>query len=279
MFIDSGLRRACAVLGIKLTHSATRADRPAGAKSNDTSAPSGTSSWSRSPPRADGVGTRVDTLAELNSLFTAWVEQVYHQRVHSETGQAPLARFLAAGPPVPTPAELLAEAFRWGEWRTVTKTATVSLHGNLYEVDPAFAGVEGRTGLRPVRPHRHHRAAPRPARREGDAVQDRPARAPQGRRRHPTTGRPHRDRLPAPARGPPDPLPGRTAPLRPTHRTNPARTRTGRSPQRPDEPTDADCPSTRPPTHDGLRYDADLLTLAAPAHLRGGRRSDVEVTG
>ena len=31
MFIDSGLRRACAVLGIKLTHSAP-ADRPAGAK-------------------------------------------------------------------------------------------------------------------------------------------------------------------------------------------------------------------------------------------------------
>jgi len=54
---------------------------------------------------------------------------------------APLARFLAAGPPVPTPAGLLREAFRWGEWRTVTKTATVSLHGNLYEVDPALAGA------------------------------------------------------------------------------------------------------------------------------------------
>jgi putative transposase len=54
---------------------------------------------------------------------------------------APLARFLAAGPPAPTPAELLTEAFRWGEWRTVTKTATVSLHGNLYEVDPALAGA------------------------------------------------------------------------------------------------------------------------------------------
>ena len=35
----------------------------------------------------------------------------------------------------------MAEAFRWGEWRTVTKTATVSLHGNLYEVDPALAGA------------------------------------------------------------------------------------------------------------------------------------------
>src|SRR5450759_2644510 len=89
----------------------------------------------------DGAGSAVDTLAELNSLFTAWVEQVYHQRVHTETGMTPLARFLAAGPPVPTPAGLLTEAFRWGEWRTVTSTATVSLHGNLYQVDAALAGT------------------------------------------------------------------------------------------------------------------------------------------
>jgi putative transposase len=86
-------------------------------------------------------GSAVGTLAQLNALFTAWVEQVYHCRVHTETGQAPLARFLAAGPPVPTPAAVLGEAFRWGEWRTVTSTATVSLHGNVYQVDPALAGA------------------------------------------------------------------------------------------------------------------------------------------
>ena len=33
----------------------------------------------------------------------------------------------------------LAEAFRWSEWRTVSKTALVSLHGNRYQVDPALA--------------------------------------------------------------------------------------------------------------------------------------------
>ena len=32
-------------------------------------------------------------LLELNALFTAWVETVYHHRVHSETGQTPLARW------------------------------------------------------------------------------------------------------------------------------------------------------------------------------------------
>jgi hypothetical protein len=34
----------------------------------------------------------------------------------------------------------LAEAFRWSAYRTVTKTATVSLHGNRYQVEPHLAG-------------------------------------------------------------------------------------------------------------------------------------------
>jgi putative transposase len=60
--------------------------------------------------------------------------------VHSETGQAPLARW-AAGVldplPLPSPAQLH-EAFRWSERRTVRKTATVSLHGNLCQVDASL---------------------------------------------------------------------------------------------------------------------------------------------
>jgi putative transposase len=83
---------------------------------------------------------RLRDLAELNRLFTAWTETVYHAREHSETGQAPLARWEAGGPfPLPAAADL-ADAFRWAEWRTVTRTATVSMHGNRYQVDPALAG-------------------------------------------------------------------------------------------------------------------------------------------
>ena len=37
-------------------------------------------------------------VAELNRLFSAWVETVYHRRVHTETGQAPIERLLAGGP-------------------------------------------------------------------------------------------------------------------------------------------------------------------------------------
>jgi putative transposase len=51
-----------------------------------------------------------------------------------------LARWLAGGPfAVPAPADL-AEAFRWSEHRTVSKTALVSLHGNRYQVDPLLVG-------------------------------------------------------------------------------------------------------------------------------------------
>src|SRR6476660_4069893 len=69
-------------------------------------------------------------LVELNTLFTAWVETVYHRRVHTETEQTPLERWSVIGTPtLPTPGQLR-DAFLWSEWRTVAKTATVGLHGN-----------------------------------------------------------------------------------------------------------------------------------------------------
>ena len=51
--------------------------------------------------------------------------------------------FLAQGPPT-LPGELaLTGAFRWSERRTVSKTGTVGMHGNTYEVDPELAGRQG----------------------------------------------------------------------------------------------------------------------------------------
>jgi putative transposase len=37
-------------------------------------------------------------------------------------------------------ADDLTEAFLWSEYRTVTKTATVSLHGNTFQVDQTLVG-------------------------------------------------------------------------------------------------------------------------------------------
>jgi putative transposase len=87
-----------------------------------------------------GSGRELGDLAQLNTVFTAWVETVYHRRAHSETRQTPLDRWAVVGAPtLPTPAQLR-EAFLWSQWRTVTKTATVGLHGNHYEVDAALVG-------------------------------------------------------------------------------------------------------------------------------------------
>jgi putative transposase len=137
--VDSWLLRACARLGIKLVHSTP--GRPQGRGKIERFFRTVNSEFVVEIAAADGApGRAVADLAELNRLFTAWLETVYHRRTHSETGQAPLARWLAGGPfPVPAAADL-AEAFRWSEHRTVCKTALVSLHGNRYQVDPALVG-------------------------------------------------------------------------------------------------------------------------------------------
>jgi putative transposase len=133
-FVDSWLLRACAVLGIKLTHSTP--GRPQGRGKIERFFRTVRDQFLVEL----GDDADVAGLAELNRLFTAWVETVYHARVHSETGQGPLRRWLAVGPPpLPTPTQLR-EAFLWSEHRTVTKTATVSLHGNTYQVEQILTG-------------------------------------------------------------------------------------------------------------------------------------------
>lgn len=146
-FVDAWLLRACAKLGIKLTHSTP--GRPQGRGKIERFFRTVNEQFLvEIAPTSGGDGplTGLDPaagLTELNRLFTAWVEQVYHRRVHSETHTTPLARWDAAwadAPPArPSPASLR-EAFLWEARRTVTKTATVSLHGNTYQVEAALTG-------------------------------------------------------------------------------------------------------------------------------------------
>jgi putative transposase len=140
-FVDAWLLRACASLGIKLTHSTP--GRPQGRGKIErffrTVRDQFLVEITGEPDSVTGRHVVADLL-ELNRLFAAWVETSYHRAVHSETGQPPLARWQAGGPfPLPRPAALT-EAFLWEERRTVTKTATVSLHGNAYQVDAELVG-------------------------------------------------------------------------------------------------------------------------------------------
>lgn len=136
-FVSAQLMRALACLGIRLVHS--RPGEPAGRGKIERFFRTVRDQFLVELSTPEALAQVAD-LRRLNELFTAWVETVYHRREHSETGQGPLERFLAPGPPaLPTPAQLH-EAFLWEERRTVTKTATVSLHGNVYEVDAALVG-------------------------------------------------------------------------------------------------------------------------------------------
>ena len=139
-FADSSLARTCAVLGVKLTHSAP--GRPMGRGKIERAFETIQQQFlveitgdEQHPARH-----QVKDLEELNDLLDRWVRAVYHARVHSETGQAPQARYEAAGPPARPEPVLLREAFRWSAVRLVRKTATVSLEGNTYCVDPFLAG-------------------------------------------------------------------------------------------------------------------------------------------
>lgn len=81
------------------------------------------------------------TLELLNRATQAWVEQEYQRRVHSETKQTPLERWLA-GPSVGRPcpsSDALRRAFRMEATRMQRKSdGTITVEGVRYEVPSAY---------------------------------------------------------------------------------------------------------------------------------------------
>ncbi|MDA8317089.1 MAG: DDE-type integrase/transposase/recombinase [Actinomycetota bacterium] len=132
-FVSKQLLRALAVLGARLVHSKPR--RPEGRGKVERFFRT-----VRDQFLVEVVHSEISSLEVLEERFVAWTERVYHRRIHSETGETPLERFGKLGPPVIPPESLVREAFLFSEWRTVTKTATVSLFANHYEVDAALVG-------------------------------------------------------------------------------------------------------------------------------------------
>jgi putative transposase len=141
-FVDLQLRQTLAKLGVRLIHSTP--GRPAGRGKIERFFRT-----VRDQFLVEIDDNAISSMDELNQLFTAWVETVYHTRVHGETKQSPLDRWEASwataaergmvGIKFASPAELN-HAFLWSEERLVTKTATISLLGNKYEVAAHLAG-------------------------------------------------------------------------------------------------------------------------------------------
>jgi putative transposase len=132
-FSNAWLARTCGVLGIRLVHS--RPYSPEGRGKQER-----LNRYIREAFLAEATHAGIESLEQLNDLFFAWAEQVANRRVHAETGQPPICRFEAGGPPRQAGPGLLREAFRWSVTRKVTRTATVPLEGNAYAVDPALTG-------------------------------------------------------------------------------------------------------------------------------------------
>src|SRR5262245_9653299 len=77
------------------------------------------------------------TLAKLNAVTQAWVEHDYNRKVHSETSEAPIARYLAGpdvGRPCPDSAALRL-AFTRSDSRTQRKSdGTIVIAGHRFEI-------------------------------------------------------------------------------------------------------------------------------------------------
>jgi transposase InsO family protein len=88
------------------------------------------------------AASSVDTLPLLNESLLAWLEVVYHTKVHSETGQAPLERYRQDEVPSTRPVDPteLRQAFAHRDQRKVTKTATFSFKSNRYRVADYLRG-------------------------------------------------------------------------------------------------------------------------------------------
>lgn len=135
-FISAPFNRTLAVLGIAITHS--KPGQPASRGKIERFFRTVRSQFLVELDARGGAAS----LVELNELFGAWLEGVYHRACHSETGESPLERLMRAEAlRRPTPAELH-EAFLWSATRTADKTAAVSLFGNHYEIDSALASAK-----------------------------------------------------------------------------------------------------------------------------------------
>jgi transposase InsO family protein len=86
----------------------------------------------------------VHSLEELNARFWQWLELEYHQRLHTALGTTPAQRFTERSQALRTVADLtqLDHLFLMRQKRRVRKDATLSLQGQLWEVNLALRGRE-----------------------------------------------------------------------------------------------------------------------------------------
>ena len=85
---------------------------------------------------------KVDRLQQLNNKLWAWLEQEYHQQIHSSTNETPLIRWRNSVSPFlkKIDEKQLQTIFLWREKRKVNKLGLVSLQGIQFEVSTVLVG-------------------------------------------------------------------------------------------------------------------------------------------
>lgn len=133
-FVCKQLLRSLGVLSIKLVHS--KPGRPEGRGKIERFFRTVREQFLVEVAHSD-----ISSIEMLDQYFQSWLEQIYHKRVHTETNDTPLSRFMSKNfQPNIADLGLVREAFLFSETRSVTKVATISLFGNDYEVDQALVG-------------------------------------------------------------------------------------------------------------------------------------------
>lgn len=87
------------------------------------------------------VKENINSLELLNESLWAWLERVYHQRIHSETGATPLDLYRSQIEQIKKADPVrLQRAFLWRFTRRVSSSGFLSLFGNQYGVDSQWTG-------------------------------------------------------------------------------------------------------------------------------------------
>ena len=138
LYVDNGpnfrshhLAHITASLGIALVHS--RPYKPEGRGKIER--------WFKTL-RCQFLATVTDELSleALNQQLWAWIENDYHQRVHSSTKEAPLNRYLKHIHLIREAPKDMEDYFRRCTNRRVHKDRTVSLNGRLFEAPTGLIG-------------------------------------------------------------------------------------------------------------------------------------------
>jgi transposase InsO family protein len=87
-------------------------------------------------------GFKGETLDDLNLAMHFWLSELYHQRIHSSTGQSPFARFTAHMECIRQAPRNLKDHFRKTARRKVAKDRTISLNGRIFEAPVALIGKQ-----------------------------------------------------------------------------------------------------------------------------------------